>query len=237
MIEAESCWGCVVGLHEECLDLTSTEDTYYKCCCFSKPRGSDEREFVREIGRPMSNLEDITDVKSTGRKRAAMVAPIFKGMLCEWSGLKYAGGGIQPIVGCQGNTIIDVKRGDGTHLQGDRHHGPDKSTLNNAVGTNLHRICVECHHRYHAINDKYYTGSRPQGTEQWLPDPQYGEIYVHDPDTQAKEEDFATTEEWWSLRSEKRGDYPIKPNTSLRTINVQSNQTGERMLDVDGSEE
>lgn len=218
----EACWPCVASLHEECFDLRPVdgEDTF-NCCCFLTSPDSDSGQWAKEIGRPMSSLEDITDVKSTGRKRAAMLAPIFKGMMCEWAGLKYAGGGTQPMVGCSGNTIIDKKQGDGIHLQGDRHHSPDKSTLNNAVGSNLHRICVECHHRYHAMNDKHYTGERPSGTEQWLPDPGNGPIYLHDPETKATPEDVGDTEAWWATRSEKRGLYPIEPSTTLRTIAVQ----------------
>ena len=81
-MEAEACWGCVCGLHEECLDLKPTEDNYSQCCCFGKPTNSDEGDFVREVGRPMSEAHEIVDVLSTGRKRAAMLYPIYDGMLC-----------------------------------------------------------------------------------------------------------------------------------------------------------
>ena len=30
-------------------------------------------------------------------------------MLCEWAGLRYAGGGVVPIVGCAGNVIVESK--------------------------------------------------------------------------------------------------------------------------------
>jgi hypothetical protein len=40
-------------------------------------------------------------------------------------------------------------------LQRARHHGPDKSTLNNEVG-NVHRICDYCHNRWHTLNDEGY---------------------------------------------------------------------------------
>jgi len=39
-------------------------------------------------GRPMSEPSEITDIISTGRKRAAMMYPIFKDMVCEWAHLK-----------------------------------------------------------------------------------------------------------------------------------------------------
>ena len=47
----------------------------------------------RGVGRPMSEPSEITDIMSTGRKRAAMMYPIFKDMKCEWANLRYAGGG------------------------------------------------------------------------------------------------------------------------------------------------
>jgi len=59
----------------------------------------------RDVGRPMAEPSDITDITSTGRKRAAMMYPIFKDMKCEWSGLRFAGGGVEPIIGCSGNII------------------------------------------------------------------------------------------------------------------------------------
>jgi len=52
----------------------------------------------RGVGRPMSEPSDIRDVTSTGRKRAAMMYPIFKDMVCEWAGLAKAGGGVEPII-------------------------------------------------------------------------------------------------------------------------------------------
>lgn len=204
MIETESCWGCVVGLHEECLELTPTEDSYYKCCCFNKPQGSDERESVKEIGRPVSNLEDITDVLSAGRKRAAMIYPITNGMVCEWAGLKYAGGGVEPITGCDNNKLSSKKGGDGELVQGDVHHGPDKNTLNNEPG-NAHRICAFCHHRWHAANDKFY-GARPKkddgkidGTKPFLPLEEH--VWsAHDKETLATQEEIQESEKYWTTR-------------------------------------
>ena len=112
----------------------------------------------RPVGRPPKESgEDMSDVLSTGRKRAVAAAPITKGMVCEWSRLEKAGGGVEPIAGCPGFPAADV------------HHGPDKSVLNNEVGVNLHRVCHKCHHRWHEANDKYYEGERPPNGEAWIP--------------------------------------------------------------------
>lgn len=58
------------------------------------------------------------------------------------------GGGEFPIQGCS----------DGVQLN--RHHGPDKNTLNNEPG-NVHRICAHCHNRWHAKNDPDYDPNKP----------------------------------------------------------------------------
>lgn len=204
MITAEACWACVCGLHEECFDLKPTEDSYFQCCCFGKPTNSDEGDFVREVGRPMSEAHEIVDVLSTGRKRAAALYPIFEGMLCEWAGLKNAGGGVVPIIGCNGNRLSPKKGGEGDLTQGDVHHGPDKNTLENGAG-NAHRICAYCHHRWHAANDKFY-GKRPtkddgkvDGTKPFLPLDEY-EWVAHDPETEATQEEIEENEIYWSSR-------------------------------------
>ena len=126
-----------------------------------------EPDIRRPVGRPPKESgEDMSDVLSTGRKRAVAAAPIGKGMVCEWSRLEKAGGGVEPIAGCPGYPAADV------------HHGPDKSVLNNEVGVNLHRICKHCHHRWHAANDRYYDGERPENGEAWTPTMEWG---PHDP--------------------------------------------------------
>lgn len=84
----------------------------------------------------------IRDAKSTGRKRAAKLYPLQADMPCDWRGLRFAGGGMFPIVGCK----------DGN--QNARHHGPDLSTLNNQEG-NVHRICADDHNSWHANNDAF----------------------------------------------------------------------------------
>ena len=119
------------------------------------------------------SLGDYKDPISTGRKFAAQAAPIHAGMVCEWAGLARAGGGTQPIVGCVGRPASD------------RHHGPDKNTMNNAVGTNLHRICDHCHNTWHAKNDPDY-GERPDHTKPFIPQGVKGvDWFEHDPNTKA----------------------------------------------------
>lgn len=85
----------------------------------------------------------VLDVKSTGRKRAAVAFPLDPTLFCEWRGLANCGGGKFPIIGCING-----------HQQA-RHHGPDKNTLNNTVG-NVHRICHNCHNIWHTRNDPNY---------------------------------------------------------------------------------
>ncbi len=121
------------------------------------------------------------DPMSSGRKKAARVAPIKPGMICEWAWLAQAGGGVVPIIGCPGRPASD------------RHHGPDKNTLHNNVGVNLHRICDWCHNQWHAKNDKYY-GPRPtnvdgsvDATKPFIPIE--GEVLAHDPITRASDAD------------------------------------------------
>lgn len=147
----------------------------------------------RGIGRPMSEPSDITDIVSTGRKRAAMMYPIFKDMKCEWAGLRYAGGGVEPIIGCFGSVIQPSKGPD----KGDRHHGPDKNVINNAPD-NVHRICSTCHNRWHALNNKYY-GPRPPADEPFTPLPEY-KWQAHDTSTKASDEEIADNETWWATK-------------------------------------
>lgn len=125
------------------------------------------------LGRPVADRETLKDPISTGRKEAATKAPI--GGQCEWAGLKYAGGGVIPIVGCGGRNATD------------RHHGPDKATLNNSRPDdseqyNLHVICSYCHNEWHAKNDEFYTEPRPEKNMEWLPNV---EFKYHDSETLA----------------------------------------------------
>lgn len=193
-VEVSVCWACVVALHDECLDVRVDENADLRCCCFgrepSNPVGT------KEIGRPESNPEDITDVLSTGRKRAATMYPIYNGMVCEWAGLAFAGGGIEPIVGCAGNLLYNER---GKYA---RHHGPDKNTLENTPN-NVHRICEFCHNRWHAANNGYY-GERPLNGQPYLPDPKYGVCLDHDKVTKATDEEIEANEAYWASRKIER---------------------------------
>ncbi len=121
-----------------------------------------------------SNLkadEQVTDVLSTGRKRAAkLYGHLITGSLpCEWRGLQNCGGGA-PIVGCINGFAQDI------------HHGPDKFTLNNAR-ENIHLICKKCHKHWHFINDPLYSR----------------EIYIttkHEPVAATHEELYAAELKW-----------------------------------------
>lgn len=216
MIEIEyvaACYPCAQGLTSECLDAELNEDGLI-VPCIVRYRPSESAR----AGSAALDPSNITDPTSTGRKRAAMIAPITRGMLCEWQGLRQAGGGVVPIVGCAGSLLSDQKGGEPEHglTQGDRHHGPDKSTINNAPGTNLHRICVTCHHRWHAVNDPFYNGTRPSAAEPYLPLEPY---FSHDPNTEATLEEQEAAEEWWQLPKKSRPAYPVKPE-GLRRIDT-----------------
>lgn len=169
------------------LQLTDTEDIseeWVTCCC--SLRKLDDGEAKGGRGRPVADPSDITDVTSTGRKRAAMLYPIIGEIVCEWAGLARAGGGGEPIVGCKWNIIIADKGPTG----GDIHHSPDKNVLNNTPGTlggNAHRICKSCHHTWHARNDKLYA-KRPAGDVPYLPAD--GEVIMHDPFTEAEDDEL-----------------------------------------------
>lgn len=114
----------------------------------------------------------LKDQQSTGRKRAAKMFPLNDETLCEWAGKKNCGGGRFPITGCAGN------------LQQARHHGPDKNTLNNDHG-NVHRICHQCHNRWHTLNDEGYVWNSLQNP--------------HEP-KRANIQDFVEAENFWKDR-------------------------------------
>ena len=123
-------------------------------------------------------LKDDSELKQparVGRQRANRAKPIKQGDICEWSELKYAGGGPVPIVGCFRGAAATV------------HHGPDKDWLNNDL-SNLHKICTQCHSAYHQKNDIFYVSERPTpGTPfLWNEELVKGmEIKPHDPNTKA----------------------------------------------------
>lgn len=171
------CHACLRGYTWECTsdcsDITQAEP----------PVGEDKKE----RGGQTKSRDKIKDLESTGRKRAAEMYPIKVGMKCEWAGLRNAGGGVVSIIGCSGN--------DATN----RHHGPDKNTLNNEIG-NVHRICSTCHNRYHSANDVHYIGERPTGDQPWLPT---GEMIPHDNTTMATPKEIVENELKWRSNQKK----------------------------------
>lgn len=222
------CLACLAGLYSECenpeitvgIDLAEVdgEPVQWIIPCIEKFR---ELDIIAPksggSGGGLKDPSDITDVTSTGRKRAAMLLPIMTGMVCDWAGLKWAGGGVQPIVGCKGNKLAQVKKNEdlpeGIDSRGELHHGPDKAVLNNAVGRNLHAICSSCHHRWHELNNPSYGGKRPDAHLQWLPSQPF---YSHDPLTRAEPSDIILSEEWWAQDPKDRETYPIDlPDESL----------------------
>lgn len=226
------CLACKAGFHNECdLSFTDMLEDGQQCCC----RGEFSIELYRELDaglekilageeatktEPGSRVKapgDVGDIRSTGRKRAddiaEMMLPVFEGTLCAWAGLKFAGGGPIPIVGCAGNPVVvtrkltDEHREKGLHRR-ELHHGPDKNTLNNSPGINLHSTCDNCHHRWHALNDPYYEKDRPAADQQYLPVVPY---WLHDGLTRATDEDRAVFEAWLSLPVAARPEYPFTP--------------------------
>lgn len=137
--------------------------------------------YVEDGYESAKDISKYKDPVSTGRKRAAQMYPISAGMVCEWAGLRHAGGGIIPIIGCVGRPASD------------RHHGPDKNTMNNAPA-NLHRICDYCHNTWHGLNDPGY-GERPEHTEPFIPKGLIGtDWYEHDSVSTATNEEILSAE-------------------------------------------
>lgn len=194
---SDPCFHCRTGYHNDC-DLAWNDSTI-TCCCGGevkftvngdvKSDGTDETNQSKEVDNGYiedgyeanKSLADYKDPISTGRKRAAEMYPITNGMVCEWAGLLRAGGGVVPIVGCVGRPASD------------RHHGPDKNTMNNAP-QNLHRICDYCHNTWHAVNDPYY-GERPPHTEPFIPAGELGtDWFIHDAKTKASTQQILEAE-------------------------------------------
>lgn len=160
---SSGCLACGRFLHDEC--------EFDPCCCRNTPTIAEQ--FNLNTDNPYEKAfykkdEDVTDPKSTGRKRAAQLYPINREDACEWRGLKRVGGGTNPIIGCL--------QGKQTH----RHHGPDKNTLNNSE-RNVHRICNDCHNRWHNANDWCINNTLP-----------------HDPQSATQEEIIKNELDWAS---------------------------------------
>ena len=145
----------------------------------SSEEESDSREGSYQVGKAVRVIETykddsvLRDQQSTGRKRAAQMYPLFPEEPCEWQKKKNCGGGNKPITGCVSG------------LQQARHHGPDKNTLNNDEG-NVHRICHNCHNRWHTENDEGYV---------------WGSIYKEHSPVAAELGEILQNELYWSKRS------------------------------------
>lgn len=178
-----NCLPCASGYHHECWQPTEE----WECCCtvMSTPVVI---ESSKERGGQIKEMGEVTDLESTGRKRAAKLYPLDRDKPCEWAGLRNAGGGVVPIVGCLANKQVAI------------HHGPDKNTLSNFVG-NVHRICAKCHNRWHTVNDPLYPAERPAGDIPYIP---VGEYLQHDAATKATPEEFANNELMWLERKTKK---------------------------------
>lgn len=188
------------------------------CCCYLNKgqAGSQVGELNNLTVVPLDTRrvqkadEDLRDQESTGRKRAVADFPVPTveegGMLCEWAGLAYAGGGAVPIVGCDGKKIAKTKQPVDGFLPGNVHHGPDKSTINNEQG-NVHRVCPFCHNRWHSLNDPLY-GDRPASGMPFIP--LSGDNAPHDTDTEATEAEMKWSEEYWALPAKTRTRIPYR---------------------------
>ena len=189
------CYLCRAGFCNEC-EMTWDDNFDGDCCCggslvfsptgevkeagvvfLSDSASSTDTGYIEDGYGGTKDIGSYKDPVSTGRKRAAEMYPIETGMVCEWANLKFAGGGVVPIVGCIGRAATD------------RHHGPDKNTMNNAPG-NVHRICSYCHNTWHGANDPHY-GERPDQTLPFVPE---GPYEAHDPITKATTQELLDAE-------------------------------------------
>ncbi len=197
----DECYDCVSGSHWLCPDPVD-----HVCCCQNAPAVIDNPSPITGEGKrgpKFKEASEVLDPVSAGRKRAAALIPQTEGAICEWAGLRFAGGGPRPIIGCVGNPAKA------------RHHGPDKDTFNNERFINLHHICETCHNRWHGENDRYYNEPRPVGMGAWLPAEEDGTPVnrPHDPETVVTPVEQGEHEIKWRIRRSKRvrvvyGDEP-----------------------------
>jgi hypothetical protein len=152
-----------------------------------------EQAMRRKPGPKPKDPSELKNPLTAGRARAEDLAPIPDGYICEWTMLEFAGGGPIPIIGCAGN------------VANDRHHGPDKSTLNNTVGINLHRVCDTCHNRWHALNDEFYP-ERPLSNINYVP---FADIEwkQHDRISRATPATVRISDRWFKLGINDRVNY------------------------------
>lgn len=190
------CYECEQGMHNICDNPTEEDEETFCCCEISSTGEVTTAKGGRDaLLAKYREASEVTDVTSTGRKRAAAAYPITEGMKCEWANLRFAGGGVIPIVGC--------KVGVAKHI----HHGPDKNTLNNTP-ENVHRVCSKCHNRWHSINDMFY-GTRPAGTEPFIP-LDGNKWFGHDGETEMSDADFMQSEIYWNTPVGKRENISIR---------------------------
>lgn len=218
------CMHCAVGWFAECEHPVEVfEDGWIIPCItlFKSTQSVTVQRAQREpgtkidgtLGRPALDPDQITDITSTGRKRAARALPILDGMPCQWMGLKFAGGGPVPILGCRDHILMkNVMTAEGNVYGGHLHHGPDKNVLNNVPGVNLHAVCSQCHNRWHAVNNVYYERERPNAGAVWLPDSPY---WAHDPVTTFTDEEYDEVDAWFRLDVADRPDYPFYPTARV----------------------
>lgn len=123
------------------------------------------------------NDMNLKDPQSTGRHRAVSIhGKANPEEPCEWLGLANCGGGSFPILGCDSG------------VQENLHHGPDKNTLNNER-INIHKICSQCHNRWHTMNDPDYAWD--------------GHHPIHAP-RKPNDSDFKIDKERWKNRRVKK---------------------------------
>lgn len=176
-----ACYACGRGFYDECINPDEN----------GNPCSQNEVELKNDLLRDgednpfdkktdglawQKDDNDVTDNKSTGRKRAAVLYPLDREAPCEWQKLKFSGGA-KPIVGCVNG------------FQRQRHHGPNKDTLDNSSG-NVHRVCDNCHGRWHTVNDEGYDWNA-------------SEYAPHDKTTVATEKELADNEIYWAMRKAK----------------------------------
>lgn len=207
------CLYCSLELFNECLWPKEIDGELFPCGVYLSTSDKKKDDEKNPVGRPLSNPEDVTDPLSTGRKRAKALTPVFAGAVCAWAGLRFAGGGSRPIIGCAGNQVVEAKKNDDVPpgmYRVERHHGPDKNVLNNSVGVNLHVICSACHERWHQLNNPTYSGEaedRRNAGKSYYPQTPY---WPHDPDTLAEERLIDLHGAWWLIRPEQRPPYPFE---------------------------
>lgn len=155
------CIACAAEVYAECNNPKYIDEEYFVPCAFVSDSEVEEIEEKRQRGRPVKEDSELQNAERVGRQRANRIKPISTGDKCEWAMLKYAGGGVEPVIGCMGNPAAVI------------HHGPDKSYLNNDE-SNLHKLCRDCHAIWHARNDKYYD-SRPEDNSAFIPNQEYKE--------------------------------------------------------------